>query len=137
MVVDVDVELTSPSWHHNWNTDFLTLDMHGVQWAMEMYRNGVPLNHPAVSPVHCSLQGFPPMLIQAGDSEVVTDDAKRLARHAMEQQVPCELSIYQDMFHVFQTFVHIPQANKAFEEIGQFVQGILSEGGSDSAVSLS
>lgn len=67
----LDHELKSPSWHKNWNSDFMSLDMAGVAWALEIYSNGLPLSHPCVSPLYSTLKDLPPILVQAGDSEVV------------------------------------------------------------------
>lgn len=63
----LDHEMQSVSWHQNWNSDFLALDMKGVEWAMTIYANGIPKNHPAISPIHCELHDFPPILIVSFD----------------------------------------------------------------------
>lgn len=101
----LDMELNSHSWHQNWNSDFLSLDGVGVTWAMDIYRNGVSQTHPCISPLDAPLEEgvVPPMLIQAGDSEVVTSDAFRLYQKATLAGVRVEFQIFQDMFHVFQS----------------------------------
>ncbi|KAI8927000.1 Alpha/Beta hydrolase protein [Entophlyctis helioformis] len=122
----LDHEIKSASFHNNWNSDFLSLDLDGIDWAMKIYANGLPRGHPAISPLNGKLWGLPPMLIQSGDSEVVTDDA-------------VELQIYKDMFHVFHSDIPVhPQSSDAMDRIGQFVRtfGPSAERDVDSAVSV-
>jgi epsilon-lactone hydrolase len=67
----LDHEMKSPSWHKNWNSDFLSLDMAGVEWAMQIYSNGLHPAHKSLTPLYSNLESLPPILIQSGDSEVV------------------------------------------------------------------
>ncbi|KAI8900976.1 alpha/beta hydrolase fold-domain-containing protein [Globomyces pollinis-pini] len=59
----LDHKFDSISWHVNWNYDFLSLDMAGVDWAVEIYSNGTARDHPSISPMYADLKNFPPMLI--------------------------------------------------------------------------
>jgi acetyl esterase/lipase len=117
----LDHNLESKSWHTNWNTDFLSLDHKGVEWALSCYANGVSKYHPAVSPIYQDVKDYPPMLIQAGDAEVVMDDSIRFYQMGMDCGNHVELELYQDMFHVFQTFPFLPQSRLAFRRVGKFV----------------
>ena len=98
----VDNDLKSESWHLNWNSDFMSLDVHGIKWAISIYANGTPFEDSILSPINMDLTSFPPLLIQAGDSEVVLNDAERLHQRAAGYKVVSELQIFTDMFHVFQ-----------------------------------
>lgn len=80
----------------------MSLDVAGVQWALSVYANAKPLSDPLVSPIYMNLQGFPPLLIQSGDSEVVQSDAERLLKNAAAASVTSELQLFENMFHVFQ-----------------------------------
>jgi cation diffusion facilitator CzcD-associated flavoprotein CzcO/acetyl esterase/lipase len=55
----------------------------------------------ARGPLDTDLRGLPPMLVQAGDQEVLLSDAQRLARHAQACGVPCRLEIHAARWHVF------------------------------------
>ena len=116
----IDHELKSPSWHTNWNSDFMSLDVAGVTWALSVYANSKPLSDPFVSPIYLDLTGFPSILIQAGDSEVVSSDAERLIKNAAVANVPSELQLFENMFHVFQVFPSIPESQEAIKRIGVF-----------------
>ena len=55
----------------------------------------------ARGPLDTDLRGLPPMLVQAGDQEVLLSDAQRLATHALACGVPCRLEIHAARWHVF------------------------------------
>ncbi|KVE99160.1 flavin-containing monooxygenase [Burkholderia vietnamiensis] len=55
----------------------------------------------ACGPLDTDLRGIPPILMQAGDQEVLLSDAQRLAEHALACGVPCRLEIHAARWHVF------------------------------------
>ncbi|WP_342611811.1 alpha/beta hydrolase fold domain-containing protein [Burkholderia ambifaria] len=55
----------------------------------------------ARGPLDTDLRGLPPILVQAGDQEVLLSDAQRLAAHALACGVPCRLEIHAARWHVF------------------------------------
>ena len=112
--------------HFNWNSDYLNLDIRGILWALSLYSNGLPLDNALVSPVNLDLKGFPPLLIQAGDAEVLLNDAEHLFRSAVRAGIPAELDIYEDMFHVFQCFSYISEAKHSMARIGEFIKDIMA-----------
>jgi acetyl esterase/lipase len=61
-----------------------------------------PPGTPEHSPLQTDLTGLPPMLIQAGDQELLCSDSTRLADHATRCHVDCRLEIYRGRWHVFQ-----------------------------------
>ena len=80
---------------------------------------------PLISPLFADVKGFPPTLIQVGTNEVLLDDSTRLAQKLNKAGVKVQLEVYNDMMHVWQYLGGIvPEANKAIEEIGEFVRNI-------------
>ena len=79
---------------------------------------------PHISPAFADLKNFPPMLIQVGSDEVFLDDARMVAENAKSADVDMTLSVYEKMWHVWQTVGILPEAKRAFEEIGEFVEGL-------------
>ncbi|KAJ3117489.1 hypothetical protein HDU96_006583 [Phlyctochytrium bullatum] len=101
--------------------------------------------HPLVSPVFAEdLAGLPPILIQAGDCEVLRDETIALAyryhascmRHRRKSSVPNAFTaplpqrrargfvrheMYADMVHVFHAFAWLPQARLALKNMRRFV----------------
>jgi len=56
------------------------------------------------SPLFADLSGLAPMLVQAGDAEVLLDDARRLVAYAREAGTDATLDLWKGMPHVFQIF---------------------------------
>lgn len=83
---------------------------------------------PYISPIYGNFRQFPPMLIQVGSTEMLLSDSITVAGMADIVGVDVRLSIYDDMFHVFQLSGKLlPEAQKAWEEIEQFLQLLLNE----------
>ncbi len=79
--------------------------------------------NPFISPLYGDLGGLPPLLIHVGNSEILLDDSVRLAKKAEKAGIEVELSIWEDMIHVFQAFADwAPEGKEAIDKIGQFAQ---------------
>jgi monoterpene epsilon-lactone hydrolase len=90
---------------------------------MQRYFGGIDPAPAILSPVRQNLTGLPPMLIQVGSDEVLLNDSTRLAERATQAGVNVTLEVWEDMFHVFQTFaVIIPEARRAIYRIGAFIR---------------
>jgi acetyl esterase/lipase len=62
------------------------------------------------------VQSLPPVLVQAGENEVMLSDAMRLAAHLGDSGVRTTLEVWPGMFHVWHWFSDIlPQANQAID----------------------
>ncbi|PCE34083.1 alpha/beta hydrolase fold domain-containing protein [Burkholderia ubonensis] len=74
-------------------------------------------------PLDVDLRGLPPMLIQAGDQEVLLSDAQRLAAHALACGVPCRLEVHAARWHVFhlQSF-YLRSAREALRTLAGFAR---------------
>jgi acetyl esterase/lipase len=59
---------------------------------------------PTASPLYGNLAGLPPLLIQVGSSEILLDDANRLAARAGAAGVKVRLEIWPSMFHVWHVY---------------------------------
>jgi len=75
-----------------------------------------------ISQIHADFLGLPPLLIQVGESEILLDDATRVAARAKAAGVKVELEIWPEMIHVWHVFAKIlPEGQQAIDKIGQFV----------------
>ena len=82
---------------------------------------------PRISPVRGNLADLPPILIQASDSEMLLDDARRYVAKAQAAESPVELQTWPDMVHVWQMFTpDLPEAEEAFLKIGEFLVAVES-----------
>ncbi len=77
---------------------------------------------PLVSPARAELGGLPPMLVLAGEVELLRDQIVAFAEKARAAGVPVELLVGQDMVHVWPAFAGIePRAKEAVRRIGAFI----------------
>ncbi len=98
---------------------------HLLEIFSKRYYGDADPTHPLISPLFADLKGIPPTLIQVGENEVLFDDSTRLAQKLHKSGVKVRLETYDNMMHVWQFFGGIvPEANKAIEEIGEFVRSI-------------
>jgi acetyl esterase/lipase len=77
-------------------------------------------HNPLISPVFGNLRGFPPLLVHAGDDEILREDAVRIASLAESDGVDVRLEIYPRMWHVWQLNLSLPQATQSLDDIAQF-----------------
>lgn len=84
---------------------------------------GIPATDLRVSPLFADLSGLPPLLVQAGTSEVLEDDAVRIVDRVLTARGDATLQLGYEMVHVYQMFAdRIPEAADAIERIGAFVR---------------
>ena len=63
------------------------------------------------------------MLVQVGSIEMLLSDSVSLAKKAKAAGVKVRLSIYEEMFHVFQMGeLMLPESKRAWEEVGKFLR---------------
>jgi monoterpene epsilon-lactone hydrolase len=78
--------------------------------------------NPEVSPLFADFRGFPPLLFQAGSTELLRDEATRAAEKAHEAGVDVELELWPGAAHVFQVAGFLPEAALAINHIARFVR---------------
>lgn len=94
---------------------------------MIVYRKGIPYYGNAnqqdftLAARNGDFSGFPRTLIHVGSEEVLYDDAVLIFNLCKEAGVDVRLREWADLFHCFLLFP-IPEAQEAFDEIGQFFQ---------------
>ena len=117
----VDLEMTGESIVSKSALDPL-LTREGLQQFADWYLGGQDARNPLISPLHANLHGLPPLLVQVGTSEILLDDALRLAERARAAGVKVTLTKYEDMPHVWHVFASfLPEGREAAREIGEFV----------------
>lgn len=81
-----------------------------------------PVN-PAVSPIFADLSGLSPLLVQASESEILWDDARRYVHKARASGTDARLQSWQGLLHVWQIFQpEVPEANHAWSEVEKWLQ---------------
>ena len=95
----------------------------GAREAADWYLAGQDARHPYASPLYADLHGLPPVLIQAGDAEILRDDSVRFAAAAQAAGVDVTLEIWPEMPHVWHAFAGLlPEADEAVERIGRWLR---------------
>ncbi len=77
---------------------------------------------PHVSPLFADFRGLPPLLFQAGTTELLRDEATRAADRAFAAGVDVELELWPGVAHVFQLAGFLPEARRAIDHIVRFVR---------------
>ncbi len=91
------------------------------RWA-KMYAGDHDLKDPYVSPLYADLTGFPPILLQSSDSEMLHDDALRFAKKGRESGVEITLQVWKGLIHWWHLFQRvIPEAGEALDEIVLYI----------------
>jgi acetyl esterase/lipase len=86
----------------------------------QSYLGNNDAHNPLISPVFGSFQGLPPLLVHAGEEELLRNDAKRITSLAQSSGVDVRLEIYPRMWHVWQINLSLPQAIQSLDDIADF-----------------
>lgn len=130
-----DLTLTAPSNRNNIATDPMLGPAFGglskiprpIIWWATLAAFWVSPTSPVASPLLGNLANLPPTLIQASDTEMLLDNARRYAAKAKAEGSPIELHTWHGMVHVWQIFTPmLPEANEAFADVEVFIRKIES-----------
>jgi acetyl esterase/lipase len=82
------------------------------------------VRNPYISPIFGDYTGIPPLLIQAGEHEVIRDDSVQAAAKAEADGADVTLEIWPGMFHVFQSHdpLVLPEVKEAIDHIARFIR---------------
>jgi acetyl esterase/lipase len=89
----------------------------------EAYLGGVAPETPYVSPLHGDVHGFPPVLIQVGEREMLHSDAERFAARLAEAGSPVTLEVWPGMVHVWHLHhARLDKGREALARLGAFLR---------------
>jgi acetyl esterase/lipase len=94
-----DLTLSSPSLTTNDGLDLINRAV--LEQVCTQYLAGARADEAPQSPLHGDLAGLPPLLLVAGATEVLADDARRFAAAATDAGSDVRLDVYEGMPHVF------------------------------------
>ena len=91
-----------------------------------VYKEGYYADHdpmdPYISPVNGNFRGFPPLLMQVGEMEMLLDDTLSVGAKARHAGGRVKVHVYPGMWHIFQMGFNLyPEATEAWKEIGRFL----------------
>jgi acetyl esterase/lipase len=94
-----------------------------AQSAPTLYLQGADIRSALASPIFGDLRGFPPILIQVGEPEVLVDDSRWLARRLGEAGSEAKLEVWDHMPHIWQFFGQIlDEGREATLRSGAFIR---------------
>jgi acetyl esterase/lipase len=98
----------------------------GMPNGAAFYLAGAEADTPLASPLYAELEGLPPLLIHAGERELLRDDSTRLAAKAKAAGVRVELQIWPVVPHVWQLLPgFVPEAQKSLKMADRFLKGAI------------
>jgi acetyl esterase/lipase len=98
----------------------------GAHFFAISYAKESEYKNPYASPLYANLKGFPKILIQVSNTEILYNDATRFNEKALSEGVDITLDVWNKMPHVWQMFSPIlPEARLAIRDIGTFIQECL------------
>lgn len=91
--------------------------------CLRAYLAGTPPTHPRVALLEADKHGWPPVLIQVGDTECLLSESEQMARSLSAAGTPCELQVWPGQVHVFQALArYLPEARTAIAGAGRFLR---------------
>ena len=117
-------ETMRPSFEQNQQYDYLTPAL--AQLLADAWSGGMDLQHPFVSPFYATTLGsLPPLLIQAGEAEMLCSQIAEFAGKVAAAGGAVELQLAPEMPHVFQLFAFVsemPEINDFIGKAGAWVR---------------
>nr|MCR5203156.1 alpha/beta hydrolase [Lachnospiraceae bacterium] len=120
-----DLTKSGSSYDDNYETDPLFGNTReSLVYSEDYYKNTTPDN-PYVSPKFGDFTGFPPVLMQVGEMEMLLSDTTDVAKKMEDTGVKVKSHIYPGMFHVFQLGLNLfPEEKEAWNEIEEYINEI-------------
>lgn len=117
----LDLTFSGESHKTNNMTHDTRLSVEGLTAAAKAYAGKAGVEHPGVSPLFADPAGFPPTLMQVGSSEILLSDSERFIEKAKAAGVDAEIDVYEAMWHVWQFYPHLPEAERAIKQLATFI----------------
>ena len=93
-----------------------------VKFYNQSYLAGHDPRDPLISPAFGDWRGLPPLLVFAGQDEMLRADAVRIEALAKADGIEVRLEVYPRMWHVWQIFLALPQAIQSLDDMAQFIR---------------
>jgi acetyl esterase/lipase len=113
----------------DWSTtDFETLEpidpmfTRQAMTLMDPYVGGADRRDPRLSPIHGDLAGLAPLLLEAGEREVLREHVRRFGEAARRAGVTATDRVWPGLPHVFQVMPYLPEARESVREAVAFLR---------------
>ena len=117
-----DLAATGDSYETNFEKDPLFGNTTDSMIYSNAYYGEKDPKTPYISPLYGNYEGLPPMLFQVGGAEMLLSDSARAAKKAKIAGCEVQLTIYDEMFHVFQLGMKkMKESRNAWKEVEEFL----------------
>lgn len=87
------------------------------------YAGNYDQKDPRVSPLYANFTpDFPPTIITTGARDLLLSDCQRLAEKLQQEDIEVQLRVWEGMWHVFEWYADIPEADLSMDEIADFIR---------------
>ena len=105
----------------------LTLDL--ARQAALLYSGGRDLAHPGLSPLRGTWnEPLPPVMITTGTRDLLLDQNLTLATVIEDAGADVTLRVWDDLWHVFEFYDELPEADRSLRDIAAFLRRHLDGG---------
>ena len=95
---------------------------HQLQHMARAYAGGRALADPDISPLFAPVvPGFPPTVITTGTRDLLLSDSARLSTSLRAAGVTVDLRVHEGMWHVFEYYPDLPEAELSTRGIAEFL----------------
>lgn len=120
-----DLTKSGESYQENFDIDPIFGGSKDTLVYKEGYYKDLDPKNPYISPVNGDYSGFPPILMQVGEYEMLLSDTLTIVDKARKAGVKVKEHIYRGMFHVFQMGMLLyPESRDAWKEVGRFIRSL-------------
>lgn len=117
-----DLALTGETLVSHAGTDVL-MEGQSLREAAALVLGDLDARDPRISPLYGDFRGLPPLLIHASDTEMLLDDARRVADLAQQAGVDVTLTLTPRVPHAWHMFAPVlPEGRRALEQAGRFIK---------------
>lgn len=117
-----DMTGTGASRHENAEADSLFVE-EMFDSLKPAYFHGLDERDPFLSPLFGDVTGFPPVLLQVGEREMLRDDSVRMAENLKAAGVETVLEVWPKVWHVWQLNADmLPEGREAITHITRFAR---------------
>lgn len=122
MSPSVDLTLGSPSMKLNRRSEMLVAPSWGRRGVRD-YLAGADPSDPVASPINGRFTGAPPVMIQVVTTEILYDDARRMAEKLRADGVNVRLDEWQNVHHVWHLNAgRSPEADRGIADLAGFLR---------------
>jgi acetyl esterase/lipase len=91
------------------------------------FSGGHDLNDPLLSPIYADLHGLPPLLVQAGEDEILLISITAFVNKARQEGVQVTYEVWPAMWHVWHIYdPYLPEAHHAVHSVSRYIDEKLS-----------